>query len=109
MEALKKKLHHTWVNVLLKLKILLPLNEGSARLNVRNPLAYIVIGITMLIQYVLNVIWAVVASIFGGVADLIIIYTSTIRRGFELEEIEKVKAVRAEMQRVKESLKVVKP
>lgn len=109
MEALKKKLHHTWVNVLLKLKILLPLNEGGARLNVRNPIAYIVIAVTMLIQYVLNVIWAVIASIFGGMADLIIIYTSTIRRGFELEEMEKIKAVREAMQKVKDNLKVVKP
>jgi hypothetical protein len=92
---MKTILHKLWIKFLTACKILIPFGtEGNVRLNVRNPLAYIVLFLSMVVSWLCSIVWALLVTTCEGFYALFAVYITTIRRGFEDAQAQKLKDVK---------------
>lgn len=95
MEEIKEFLHNVWVKVMLKCKVLLPYGiEGGVRFNVNNPFGYIVLLITMVLNWLGSILFAIFVSVCEGFYALIAVYIRTIQKGFEMQANERLQAAK---------------
>jgi MFS superfamily sulfate permease-like transporter len=98
IDKIKKKSKELWLKFLTACKILVPFgDDGSVRLNLKNPASYVLMFITMVVVWLLEIAEALIVSVCEGFYNLIALYIRTLRKAKEDEEESKAMAIRKMM------------